>query len=517
MHFMQNPMGRSTDFEVHRNWLAITHSLPVSKWYYEDTSIWTLDYPPFFAWFEFALSQLAQQFDPGMLVVANLNYATQATVVFQRLSVILTDFVFVFAVKEYCSSLAKRCGRREYAQLLEKPQFVLAVLLVGNFGLILLDHIHFQYNGFLYGLMLLSLARISEGRNLEGAFWFAVLLNFKHIYLYIAPAYFVYLLRCYCFTRNNRDGGVQWTSLSFSRLFSLGAIVISVFAVSFGPFIAMGQLPQVLSRLFPFKRGLCHSYWAPNFWALYNVADKAATVAGLRLELLSAESLQDQAASMTGGLVQEYNHAVLPSVPPIATLILTVLTALPALLHLWRYPSGPRGFIRCLTLCAYSSFMFGYHVHEKAILLVIIPLSLLAMESLKDAQVFLIVSVVGHYSLFPLLFTQDETPIKLCLMLAFTIFSVIGTTHIHRYTNRFPNLLPNVPQLSTIETLYILGLVPLFIYKNLLHSMVPSLQRYEFLPLMLTSVYCALGITYAWLKLNVVTLGRGGGRLDKSS
>lgn len=65
---------------------------------------------------------------------------------------------------------------------------------------------------------------------------------------------------------------------SIQRLIALGGSVIAIFGISFGPFIYLGQLPAVFQRLFPFTRGLCHAYWAPNFWALYASADRVCII-----------------------------------------------------------------------------------------------------------------------------------------------------------------------------------------------------------------------------------------------
>ncbi|KAM6911413.1 dolichyl pyrophosphate Glc1Man9GlcNAc2 alpha-1,3-glucosyltransferase isoform 2-T2 [Lycodopsis pacificus] len=455
-----------------------------------DSSEWTLDYPPLFAWFELGLSQVAQLFDGDMLLVENLNYVSPSAVLFQRLSVIFTDVLFIYAARECCRCVQEQKGSRD---VLSRPSFVLAVLLLWNFGLLIVDHVHFQYNGFLLGFLLLSLAKHLQNRHLQGALLFSVLLNLKHIYLYVAPAYGVYLLRSYCFTEDQHDGSISWRSFSPLRLLSLGGIVSSVCALSFGPFIVMGQLPQVLSRLFPFKRGLCHAYWAPNFWALYNMLDKSLAVLGVRLKLLEEAELPR--ASMTGGLVQEFQHSVLPSVTPSVTLVCTLLSILPAVASIWWRPRGARGFLRCLLLCALGSFMFGWHVHEKAVLLAVLPLSILAVESREDAGIYLLLTTTAHYSLFPLLFSPAELPIKVFLMLMFTIYSFTALRKLH-----------SARLLRPLESVYLMGLVAVAIACEVVFPLSPWQHQLPFLPLLATSVYCSAGVCHCFLRLYVSLL-----------
>lgn len=163
-----------------------------------------------------------------------------------------------------------RSSFTNHAPLSEKTRArVIAISILLSPGFLIIDHIHFQYNGMMYGILLLSVsyARSSTGLLLSGIL-FATLLCFKHIYLYLAPAYFVYLLRAYCMSPRTTF------SINIGNCFALGASIVCIAGVAFGPFVYYGQIPQVLSRLFPFSRGLCHAYWAPNVWALYSFLDR---------------------------------------------------------------------------------------------------------------------------------------------------------------------------------------------------------------------------------------------------
>lgn len=114
-----------------------------------------------------------------------------------------------------------------------KLYYPAVALLLGNIGLFMVDHIHFQYNGLLFGILLLCISKIFDQKFLHSAVYFAILINMKHIFLYMAPAYGVFLLK-YCSMQNNR----LWTFIK------LGLVALGITSISFGPFYQ--HIPQVI-------------------------------------------------------------------------------------------------------------------------------------------------------------------------------------------------------------------------------------------------------------------------------
>jgi len=476
------PAYKSTDFEVHRNWLAVTHSRPVTEWYYEKTSEWTLDYPPAFAIFEWIMSWPASVLDGAMVDVSNLNYASWATVAFQRSTVIITELLLVYALHVYASTAVPSAKKQAHA-------VALSILL--SPGFLIIDHIHFQYNGFLYGWLILSITLAREQSTmLVSGILFAILLCFKHIYLYLAPAYFVYLLRVYCFDPKNVF------QPQFLNIVKLGVSMAVVFGAALGPFAYWGQLEQLKSRLFPFSRGLCHAYWAPNVWALYSFADRVLIFLAPYLKL---DINQEAVKSVTRGLVGDTSFAVLPNITPQQCFGLTLAFQLVALAKLWSKPTW-HAFVGAVTLCGFASFLVGWHVHEKAILLVIIPFSLIALQDRSYLSSFRPLAVAGHVSLFPLLFTVPEFPIKI----VYTLFWLMT------FSYTFSRLAPPPPTprrflLDRFTLLYTAISIPLVVYCSLVHGMVFG-DKYEFIPLMAISTYSALGVLASWAGLNLCYL-----------
>lgn len=59
---------------------------------------------------------------------------------------------------------------------------------------------------------------------------------------------------------------------------------------------------------------------------------------------------------------------------------------------------------------------------------------------------------------------------------------------------------------STLEAVYLLGLIPLEVVCEFVYPLTVWQKTFPFLPLMLTSVYCALGVTYSFIRLYVTLL-----------
>lgn len=485
------PSYRSTDFDVHRNWLAITHQLPLSEWYFDDVNggtVHTLDYPPAFAFFEYILSNnpLTKVLLPPddrclELLPDNNNTPSPACVVFQRGTVIISDLILWAGAYFCCQALYPH----------RPPQLCVTsfLLIVFNPGLLWLDHVHFQYNGMLLGILLASVGCFMMGNNVEisssiaydvyhlaGAALYALLLNLKHLYLALAPLFFCYLLERYCFTSTDSNG-VRTKGFLFGKFFKLAVVTGVVLILPWIPFLLVDidnpqrQLLQILSRLFPFGRGLLHDYWAANFWALYAVANKV-----LRFILARIPT------TVTGA--DSIHNWHLPEPPPLVCAILLFLSILPGM----QVASARLTNIKLMEAVVYvsfCSFMLSYHVHEKAILTTLIPLTVLVEPTSRSELhnlLFWHISIWGLLGLFPLLFQPAEQTFKICSYVVYLALASILLKTPPRWTQ------------DVEYGTYILAAVVI-----VLLEFVPILGKWEFFPLLTTSVLCAFGLLGCWV------------------
>jgi alpha-1,3-glucosyltransferase len=232
---------RSTDFEVHRGWKAITAQAdfpwlqdekdavglpaapavtpqaptrwPVSSptarmlfgplrfWYREDTSLWTLDYPMLFAYVECALAFLARS-----PMSVHIFFGGNASAVEAALSVPprqrrdgsvrrldpdvafvsqgIIDFqrmtVILFSDIPFMLCLAAAAPR-----LLSSFVGASIVAWVAlHPGHVIIDNIHFQYNGLFFAVFVVIVLLARQRRPVAAAGVFVTLVLLKHLFLY---------------------------------------------------------------------------------------------------------------------------------------------------------------------------------------------------------------------------------------------------------------------------------------------------------------------------------------------
>jgi alpha-1,3-glucosyltransferase len=351
------PSYASTDFDVHRNWLAITHHIPITKWYHEATSIWTLDYPPLFAWLEWVLARAAMTLGLRPILELSANpIRTTAALLFQRVSVLAGELVLFSAICAFSSVTKQAWGSAETISIPARCALLCAVVLLHP-GLVLVDNIHFQYNGLLFALLLFALTAAYAGRPLVAALLFLGLVCTKHLFAVLGPVVAVYALAHGVFKPNS-----SWRA-AVCRLLVLAGGAAVAFLLTFAPVLVDPQaialcaatgdaappgewaecaaasvrdnFLQLAARLFPFSRGLVHAYWAPNAWALYMAADKVLAAVRLKFSALSRVlplHHDDGVAGSTASGLQ-----ALPAVTPALCALITVVTIIPIAWALSRY------------------------------------------------------------------------------------------------------------------------------------------------------------------------------------
>lgn len=318
--------------------------------------------------------------------------------IYMRATVLISEYLIYVAA---AIILFRRLARTQGVNIWDCSIALTSLLMQP--ATMLIDHGHFQYNTVMLGFVLATISRLIGGSPLWASFYFVSALGFKQMALFYAPAVFGYLL-----------GSCVSPKLNVGRFFGIAFATVGSFAMLYGPFLVgvgweqyrglnvtsyeqpaqlqallsilpvhisktnifypvLLEVAQSLHRIFPFSRGLFEDKVA-NLWCSLHTFHK--------LGRYSSASVQRLA------------------------LIATLLTSLPPSIILFLRPRKeliPLGF----ATCAWAFFLSSYQVHEKNVLLPLLPMTVLLAEhgglgpEIRSWVGF--ANVLGAWTMFPLL------------------------------------------------------------------------------------------------------------------
>jgi alpha-1,3-glucosyltransferase len=381
-----SPTGMATppkfgDYEAQRHWMEVTLHLPLGRWYGDwppenPAAWWGLDYPPLSAVQSWLHGLVLRAADPASVeLVASRGYESPWSKTVMRATVLASDVGIFFPAALAAAAVFYPSSS---SQATARLTALTAVLL--NPAALLIDHGHFQYNCISLGLAAGAAAAAARagstgvGGGVLASILFTLAVHHKQMAAYFAPAFLGHLTGRALQAGRNAGGGRAGAAVAVGRVAAYGAAVLATAAACWAPFYVWAEngdgragLAAVAGRLAPLGRGLFEDYVA-NFWCASHPAFKWKA---------------------------RFGQAALARAAAAATLV----AAAPAAVHQALRPSRT-GFLYCLASSAFAFFLFSYQVHEKGILLPLLPITLLAG---REPGLAAWLPAVGCFSMWPLL------------------------------------------------------------------------------------------------------------------
>ena len=398
------------DFEAQRHWMEVTINLPITHWYFHDLEWWGLDYPPLTAYHSWLLGRIGSIINPDWFALfLSRGLDDQNLKVFMRATVMVSEhFIYVPA-----AVICVRHMARTYHINSWESSIALTAILIQP-ATILVDHGHFQYNTVMLGFVLATISSMLAGRALWSCVFFVAALGFKQMALFYAPAVAAYLAGVCLFPR-----------VRVFRLIGVGIVTLAAFAILYVPLL-LGtaydtyrtillpsdiNIPPLLSAL-PFR--LSEKAWYYPY--TLQLAQSIHRIFPFARGLFEDKVANIWCAMHSSGLhkLTRYSSTFLSR----AALLLTLVSITPPCFVIFLRPRKqltPLAF----AATAWGFFMCSYQVHEKNILLPILPMTLLlASEGGMKPSIRAWVgyaNILACWTMFPLL-ARDELRIPYAVL-----------------------------------------------------------------------------------------------------